>query len=135
MSKEDAIKFNTRRSSIPYNFFRRSSQAHSSISEEHNHDELETKLTPVEHLEILLADMNDFCEYGAEILNSLKETRKLSANELFKHIYKQNKELKSKILQLQELNEALFNEVFNYINETNVYIDSNVITSDVILSK
>ena len=130
MSKENDIKFNVRRSSIPYNFFRRSSKDHSSISEEHDLDELEPaldKLTPLDHLEILLKDMNDFCEYGAEILNSLKETRKL--------VYTKNKELRQKILQLQELNEALFNEVFNYMNETNVHIDSNVITSELLLKR
>ena len=109
MSKDDVINFNInpRRSSIPYNFFRRSSGHNLSIAEELNreklnesvvdHDEL---LTPLDHLEILLVDMNDFCEYGNEILNSLQETRKEYS--WFKHLYNKNKELKNKIVQLKE---------------------------------
>src|SRR3977135_2987265 len=84
-------------------------------------------LTPLDHLEMLIKDMNDFCEYGGEILNSLKETRK--EYDWFKHLYNKNKELKNKIVQLKELNEDLFDEVFKYINETGIFIDSNVITS------
>ena len=104
MSKEDAINFNInpRRSSTPYNFFRRSSRETQSISEELkepavDRDEL---LTPLDHLELLLVDMNDFCEYGNEILNSLQETRKEYS--WFKHLYNKNKELKNKIVQLKE---------------------------------
>src|ERR1700722_12600724 len=87
--------------------------------------------SPLEHLELLLQDMNDFCECGAEILKALKETRK--EFDWFKHVYNKNKELKNKIVELKELNEVLFDEVFKYINETGVFIESNVITSETIL--
>jgi len=85
----DAIKFNIRRSSIPYNLFRRSSKDVHPLDEElsklkkEQGDALENasegELTPLEHFEVLLRDMNDFCEYGAEILDALKqETKKES---------------------------------------------------------
>ena len=127
---QDAIKFNIRRSSIPINFppSRRVSLAAREekyilpgTTESLNDDPKEI-LTPLDHLEMLLSDMNDFCEYGGEILNSLKETRK--EYDWFKHLYNKNRELKNKIVQLKELNEELFDEVFKYIKETNIFIES-----------
>ncbi len=71
-----------RRSSLPINLLLTGASNTSSTITELN----DSVLTPIDHLEFLLKDMNDFCEYGNEILTSLKQTRTLS-NEPIKYLY------------------------------------------------
>ena len=91
-----------RRNSMPVNFSsaRESDVALSAAS-----------LSDVEHLEILIHDMRDICEYGEEILKSFNNTRE-------KFI-----KLNQRVLELQEENSRLFEEIFKCVNDIHQYLD------------
>ena len=141
ISKITFTNYNNRRQSLPVTFNRNHDTEQASRQGDIHHNVSNNSLDTIplgalDHLEILLKDMNDFCGYGSEILNVLKEEQTTTLDhEIFKYLYNKNKELKSKITQLKELNDKLFDEIFNYINETGIFIESNVITSDIILER
>src|SRR5579863_9527292 len=74
-------------------------------------------LTEIEHFEMLITEMKDLCNYADEILKAIKE--KYQTNNYIN--------LVNKINLLKVENTKLFEEVFKYINNCHILIDSDTI--------
>ena len=83
-------------------------------------------LTEIEHFEMLITEMKDLSNYAEEILKSIKEKHQTNNNYI---------NLVNKINLLKVENSKLFEEVFKYINDCHILIDSEIITSDILLNK
>ena len=93
-------------------------------------------LTEIEHFEMLITEMKDLSNYAEEILKAIKEKHQTNnTNEFLSSVAANYINLVNKINFLKVENTKLFEEVFKYINDCHILIDSEILTSDTLLNK